>query len=127
MWPTRLQMDLEDVFTVSANLAGLPAVSGPCGFTAGGLPIGMQLTGRPFDEATALRVADAYERDTDWSRRRSPFEIAGLQNCRIAGRIERAPRVPSMLPDFRSCLPILSAFTSCNSLQSCTSAIPSGG
>ena len=61
-----LQMYLMDVFTVSANLAGLPAVSVPCGFTAGGLPIGMQLTGRPFDEATILRVADAYERDAGW-------------------------------------------------------------
>jgi aspartyl-tRNA(Asn)/glutamyl-tRNA(Gln) amidotransferase subunit A len=61
-----LQMYVMDIFTVSANLAGLPAVSVPCGFTAGGLPIGMQLTGRPFDEATILRVADAYERDARW-------------------------------------------------------------
>jgi aspartyl-tRNA(Asn)/glutamyl-tRNA(Gln) amidotransferase subunit A len=61
-----LQMYLGDVFTVSANLAGLPAISIPCGFTAGGLPIGMQLTGRMFDEATILRIADAHERDTDW-------------------------------------------------------------
>ncbi|HEY1913096.1 MAG TPA: Asp-tRNA(Asn)/Glu-tRNA(Gln) amidotransferase subunit GatA [Vicinamibacterales bacterium] len=64
-----LQMYLADVFTVSANLAGLPAISVPCGFTADQLPIGMQLTGRRFDEATLLRVADAYERDTPWSRR----------------------------------------------------------
>jgi aspartyl-tRNA(Asn)/glutamyl-tRNA(Gln) amidotransferase subunit A len=68
-----LQMYLADVFTVSANLAGLPAISVPCGFTAGGLPIGLQLTGRSFDEATVLRVADAYERDTDWSQRRPPL------------------------------------------------------
>jgi aspartyl-tRNA(Asn)/glutamyl-tRNA(Gln) amidotransferase subunit A len=61
-----LQMYLADVFTVSANLAGLPAVSVPCGFTDGKLPIGLQLTGRPFDEATVLRIADAYERDTSW-------------------------------------------------------------
>src|SRR5262252_1951033 len=59
-----LQMYLADVFTVSANLAGLPAVSVPCGFTAQHLPIGLQLTGRAFDEATLLRTADAYERDT---------------------------------------------------------------
>jgi aspartyl-tRNA(Asn)/glutamyl-tRNA(Gln) amidotransferase subunit A len=65
-----LQMYLMDIFTVSANLAGLPAVSVPCGFSAEGLPIGMQLTGRPFDEATILRVADTYERDADWWRRR---------------------------------------------------------
>ena len=62
-----LQMYLADVFTVSANLAGLPAVSIPCGFTASPrLPIGLQLTGRRFDEATLLRMADAYERDTEW-------------------------------------------------------------
>jgi aspartyl-tRNA(Asn)/glutamyl-tRNA(Gln) amidotransferase subunit A len=61
-----LQMYLADVFTVSANLAGLPAVSVPCGFTADHLPIGLQLTGRRFDESTLLRIADAYERDTSW-------------------------------------------------------------
>jgi len=63
-----LQMYLADVFTVSANLAGLPGVSVPCGFSSEGLPIGFQLTGRMFDEATLLRVADAYERVTDWHR-----------------------------------------------------------
>jgi aspartyl-tRNA(Asn)/glutamyl-tRNA(Gln) amidotransferase subunit A len=67
-----LQMYLGDVFTVSANLAGLPAISVPCGFTAAGLPIGLQLTGRMFDEATLTRVADAYERDTDWWSRQPP-------------------------------------------------------
>jgi aspartyl-tRNA(Asn)/glutamyl-tRNA(Gln) amidotransferase subunit A len=64
-----LQMYLADIFTVSANLAGLPAVSVPCGFTSspsGPLPVGFQLTGRRFDEATLLRMADAYERDTQW-------------------------------------------------------------
>ncbi|HMD36116.1 MAG TPA: Asp-tRNA(Asn)/Glu-tRNA(Gln) amidotransferase subunit GatA, partial [Vicinamibacterales bacterium] len=61
-----LQMYLADVFTVSANLAGLPAISVPCGFTGDRLPVGLQLTGRPFDEATLLRAADAYERDTRW-------------------------------------------------------------
>jgi len=64
-----LQMYLADVFTVSANLAGLPGVSVPCGFSNEGLPIGFQLTGRMFDEATLLRVADAYERVTDWHQR----------------------------------------------------------
>jgi aspartyl-tRNA(Asn)/glutamyl-tRNA(Gln) amidotransferase subunit A len=62
-------MYLTDVFTVTANLAGLPAVSVPGGFTAAGLPVGVQLTGRRFDEATLLRAADAHERDTDWWRR----------------------------------------------------------
>src|SRR6187399_3099394 len=61
-----LQMYLADVFTVSANLAGLPAISIPCGFSADRLPIGLQLTGRRFDEATLLRAADSYERDTAW-------------------------------------------------------------
>jgi aspartyl-tRNA(Asn)/glutamyl-tRNA(Gln) amidotransferase subunit A len=61
-----LQMYLADIFTVSANLAGLPAVSVPCGFTADRLPIGLQLTGRRFDETTMLRIADAYERETGW-------------------------------------------------------------
>jgi aspartyl-tRNA(Asn)/glutamyl-tRNA(Gln) amidotransferase subunit A len=56
-----LQMYLADIFTVSVNLAGLPGISIPCGF-AGDLPIGFQLIGRMFDEATMLRVADAYEK-----------------------------------------------------------------
>jgi aspartyl-tRNA(Asn)/glutamyl-tRNA(Gln) amidotransferase subunit A len=62
-------MYLADVFTVSANLTGLPAISVPCGFADPPLPIGLQLTGRPFDESTMLRVADAYERATPWSAR----------------------------------------------------------
>jgi len=67
-----LQMYLADVFTVSANLAGLPSISIPCGFTADRLPVGLQLTGRRFDEATLLRIADAYERDTEWWRQAPP-------------------------------------------------------
>jgi Asp-tRNA(Asn)/Glu-tRNA(Gln) amidotransferase A subunit family amidase len=55
-----------------ASLAGVPALSVPCGFTAAGLPIGLQVVGRPFDEATILRVAHAYEQATDWHRRRPP-------------------------------------------------------
>ncbi len=61
-----LQMYLADIFTVSANLAGLPAISLPCGFTADSLPIGLQLTGRMFDEPTLLSAAHAYERQTAW-------------------------------------------------------------
>jgi aspartyl-tRNA(Asn)/glutamyl-tRNA(Gln) amidotransferase subunit A len=68
-----LQMYLADIFTVSANLAGLPAVSLPCGFTVDHLPIGLQLTGRAFDEATILRMADAYERDTEWWKQAPPI------------------------------------------------------
>jgi aspartyl-tRNA(Asn)/glutamyl-tRNA(Gln) amidotransferase subunit A len=56
-----MQMYLEDIFTVSAPLAGLPALSVPCGLTRDRLPIGLQLTGRAWDERTLLRIADAYE------------------------------------------------------------------
>ncbi len=61
-----LQMYLADIFTVSANLAGLPAISVPCGFTAESLPIGLQLTGRMFDESTLLTAAHGYEQLTAW-------------------------------------------------------------
>jgi len=57
-------------FTRPFNLSGHPACALPCGFTDGGLPIGMQLVGRPFDEATVLRVADAFQRLTDVHARR---------------------------------------------------------
>jgi aspartyl-tRNA(Asn)/glutamyl-tRNA(Gln) amidotransferase subunit A len=58
-----LQMYLADIFTVGANLAGIPGISIPCGFTSGKLPIGLQLLARPWDEATMLRMADAYENE----------------------------------------------------------------
>ncbi|PYR78822.1 MAG: Asp-tRNA(Asn)/Glu-tRNA(Gln) amidotransferase GatCAB subunit A [Acidobacteria bacterium] len=67
-----LSMYLADVFTVAANLAGLPGISVTCGFSAARLPIGLQLMGRAFDESTVLRAADAYERETAWSRERPP-------------------------------------------------------
>jgi aspartyl-tRNA(Asn)/glutamyl-tRNA(Gln) amidotransferase subunit A len=57
-------------FTRPFNLSGHPACSIPCGFSTEGLPIGLQIIGRPFDEATILRVADAYQRTTDWHTRR---------------------------------------------------------
>jgi aspartyl-tRNA(Asn)/glutamyl-tRNA(Gln) amidotransferase subunit A len=63
-------MYLNDVFTIPADMAGVPAVSVPCGFTAAGLPIGLQLIGRTLDEATVLRAAYAYEQATAWHRRR---------------------------------------------------------
>ena len=62
-----LQMYLADIFTVSAPLAGLPAISVPCGFTPDNLPIGLQLTGRAWDEVTLLQMADAFERATEWN------------------------------------------------------------
>ena len=67
-----LAMYLGDVFTVSANLTGLPAVSLPAGLTQARLPIGFQLVGRPFDEATLLRIGDALERDAPWRDERPP-------------------------------------------------------
>jgi aspartyl-tRNA(Asn)/glutamyl-tRNA(Gln) amidotransferase subunit A len=65
-----LQMYLADIFTISVNLAGVPGISIPCGFTSNNLPIGLQLIGRHFDEETLLRAAFAYEQSTDWHRRR---------------------------------------------------------
>ena len=70
-----LQMYLADIFTIPVNLAGLPGISVPCGF-ADGLPVGLQLVGRAFDEPTVLRAASAYERATDWHRRWPPLDGA---------------------------------------------------
>ncbi|RKG82323.1 Asp-tRNA(Asn)/Glu-tRNA(Gln) amidotransferase subunit GatA [Corallococcus exercitus] len=67
-----LSMYLMDVYTLPCNLAGLPGLSVPCGFTQAGLPIGMQLLGRPFDEARLLRIARAFEREHDFFRRAAP-------------------------------------------------------
>ncbi|MCH8113217.1 MAG: hypothetical protein IH905_14915, partial [Proteobacteria bacterium] len=55
------------------NLGGLPAITLPCGFSAGGLPIGLQLAGKPFDDATVLRAARAYQQATDWHLRKPPI------------------------------------------------------
>jgi aspartyl-tRNA(Asn)/glutamyl-tRNA(Gln) amidotransferase subunit A len=66
-----VQMYLNDVFTIPADMAGIPAISVPCGFTASGLPIGLQLIGKTLDEASVLRAAYAYEQATDWHRRRA--------------------------------------------------------
>ncbi|MBL7183321.1 MAG: amidase [Anaerolineae bacterium] len=57
-------------YTRVFNLTGLPAISTPCGFSSGGLPIGLQLVGRAWDEATVLRAAYAYETATEWTQRR---------------------------------------------------------
>jgi len=61
-----LQMYLSDIFTISVNLAGLPAIAVPCGFSRANLPIGLQLIGRAFEEETLLRAAHAYEQATQW-------------------------------------------------------------
>ncbi|MDI6890078.1 MAG: Asp-tRNA(Asn)/Glu-tRNA(Gln) amidotransferase subunit GatA [Thermodesulfovibrionales bacterium] len=65
-----LQMYLSDIFTISVNLAGVPGISIPCGFTSNNLPIGLQLIGRHFDEESILKVAYAYEQATEWHKRR---------------------------------------------------------
>jgi aspartyl-tRNA(Asn)/glutamyl-tRNA(Gln) amidotransferase subunit A len=69
-----LQLYLVDVFTVTANIAGIPGISIPCGFTTGAkpLPIGLQLLGPAFSEQDLLRVARMYEAATDWHTRRAP-------------------------------------------------------
>ena len=61
-------------FGTPASLAGVPALSVPCGFTSSGLPLGLQILGRPFDEATILAVAHAYEQATDWHHRHPPLD-----------------------------------------------------
>jgi aspartyl-tRNA(Asn)/glutamyl-tRNA(Gln) amidotransferase subunit A len=82
---------------VSANLTGLPAISVPCGFSSGirepgtgsrRLPFGMQLTGRMFDEATLLRAADAYQRDTSFHTE-SPASAAAAAAHETAGQPQR--------------------------------------
>jgi len=60
-----LSMYLSDIFTIPANLAGLPAISVPCGLTAGALPIGLQIMAKPFDEETMLRAAYTFEQSTE--------------------------------------------------------------
>jgi aspartyl-tRNA(Asn)/glutamyl-tRNA(Gln) amidotransferase subunit A len=62
------------VFTIPVSLAGLPGISVPAGFTRQGLPIGLQVIGRAYDEATVLRVAHAYEQATDWHTRKPALE-----------------------------------------------------
>ena len=61
-----LQMYLSDIFTISVNLAGLPAIALPCGFSKAGLPIGLQIIARAFEEDTMFRAAHAYEQSTQW-------------------------------------------------------------
>jgi aspartyl-tRNA(Asn)/glutamyl-tRNA(Gln) amidotransferase subunit A len=65
-----LSMYLEDLYTVTANLAGLPGISIPCGFTSSGLPIGLQMQGPPMEEDRLLRAAHMFQQVTDWHTRR---------------------------------------------------------
>lgn len=61
-----LSMYLSDIFTIPANLAGIPGISIPCGFTKDGLPVGLQLLGKPFDEEALIRAAYTFEQNTDF-------------------------------------------------------------
>jgi aspartyl-tRNA(Asn)/glutamyl-tRNA(Gln) amidotransferase subunit A len=63
-----LAMYLSDIFTIPANLAGIPAISFPCGYSHDGLPIGLQLMARHFDEETLIRTAYTYEQNANWKR-----------------------------------------------------------
>jgi aspartyl-tRNA(Asn)/glutamyl-tRNA(Gln) amidotransferase subunit A len=65
-----LQMYLSDIFTISCNLAGLPGISLPCGFSSKGLPIGLQLLGKPFEEEQILKVAYNYEKSSEWTQKK---------------------------------------------------------
>jgi aspartyl-tRNA(Asn)/glutamyl-tRNA(Gln) amidotransferase subunit A len=68
-----LQMYLSDIYTIPVNLAGTCAMSLPCGLSPDGLPIGLQLIGKPFDEETILRTAHAFEQATDWHKKKADF------------------------------------------------------
>jgi aspartyl-tRNA(Asn)/glutamyl-tRNA(Gln) amidotransferase subunit A len=63
-----LKMYLSDIYTISVNLAGIPAISIPCGFTKKGLPVGLQILAKPFNEEMIYRVAHAYEQATEWHK-----------------------------------------------------------
>ncbi|MGH7884327.1 MAG: Asp-tRNA(Asn)/Glu-tRNA(Gln) amidotransferase subunit GatA, partial [Thermodesulfobacteriota bacterium] len=64
-----LKMYLSDVLTIPCNIAGIPGISVPCGFSSSGLPIGLQILGKAFDEETILKVAHTYEQQNDWYKR----------------------------------------------------------
>jgi aspartyl-tRNA(Asn)/glutamyl-tRNA(Gln) amidotransferase subunit A len=65
-----LKMYLSDIFTISVNLAGAPAISVPCGYTSNDLPVGLQIIGKHFDEASVLKTAYAFEQATEWHKRK---------------------------------------------------------
>jgi aspartyl-tRNA(Asn)/glutamyl-tRNA(Gln) amidotransferase subunit A len=67
-----VQMYLNDIYTIPANLAGLPGLSIPCGFDGQGLPVGLQIVGDYFSEAKMLGIAHRYQLATDWHRRTPP-------------------------------------------------------
>ena len=63
-----LKMYLSDIYTISVNLAGIPAISIPCGFTKAGLPVGLQIMAKPFNEELLFRAAHAFEQNTPWHK-----------------------------------------------------------
>ena len=67
-----VEMYLNDIFTITVNLAGLPGMSVPCGFDSGGLPVGLQIVGRPWDEETVLRAGFACEQAADCRGKYAP-------------------------------------------------------
>ena len=75
-----LAMYLSDIYTISANLAGIPGISIPCGITAAGLPVGLQLLAPPFEEERLLRVARMHERVTDWHTRQPDLVASGANS-----------------------------------------------
>lgn len=70
-----VKMYLSDIFTISANLAGIPGISIPCGYSQQGLPIGLQILAKAFDETTLLRVGYAYEQNTNWHKREPGVDL----------------------------------------------------
>ena len=67
-----LKMYLSDIYTIAANLAGVPGISIPCGFDDKGLPIGLQIMAPTFAEEKLLRIARMYEKETEWRKRQPP-------------------------------------------------------
>jgi aspartyl-tRNA(Asn)/glutamyl-tRNA(Gln) amidotransferase subunit A len=63
-----LSMYLSDIYTIAVNLAGIPAISVPCGFTKNGLPVGLQIMAKPFNEEMLFRLAHAFEQNTEWHK-----------------------------------------------------------
>ena len=71
-----IEMYLSDIFTISCNLAGIPGISVPCGFSQEDLPIGFQILGKPFDESTLLQMTYFYQTMTNWHKRRPPTIVS---------------------------------------------------
>ena len=71
-----IAMYLSDIFTIPANLAGVPAISIPCGFSSGGLPIGLQLMAKPFDEETIFKASYCFEKAHDYANQKPNLGVA---------------------------------------------------